>query len=64
MIEDEREFPKDLDYREELRNIREGVCLHATDTVWVAEGETLVDRISDILDDGDWYNKVWLKDEQ
>ena len=61
MKEGEREFRDNLDYIEELKKIREGVCLHATDTVWVGEGETLVDRISHILDEGDWYNEVWLK---
>jgi hypothetical protein len=64
MKEYEREFGENLDFREEIRKLREDVCLHATDTVWVGKGETLVDRISHILDEGDWYNEVWLKDEQ
>lgn len=54
---------ENLDFREELKKIREDVCLYATDTVWVGEGETLVDRISHILGEGDWYNEVWLEGE-
>lgn len=45
-----------------LDQLRLDICEHATDTVWVGDGETGVDRISLILGDGDWYNEVYLKE--
>lgn len=45
-----------------LRKLRLDICHHAQDTVWVGSGETAVDRISELLHDGDWYNEVYLKE--
>jgi len=47
--------------RSELSAIRIGVCKHATETAWCGPGETVVDRVSAALSDGDWYNDVYLK---
>jgi hypothetical protein len=47
-----------------LIQLRLDICHNATDTVWVGSGETAVDRISYILGDGDWYNEVFLKEDQ
>lgn len=50
--------------RGELDKLRRDICAHATDTVFVDDGETAIDRISHLLGDGDWYNDVYLKEEQ
>lgn len=47
--------------RADFAELRLGICDHATDTVWIDDrGTTAVDFISIILDDGDWYNEIYL----
>lgn len=51
--------------RADFAKLRLGICDHATDTVWIDErGTTAVDFISIILDDGDWYNEVYLPSKE
>lgn len=51
--------------RADFAKLRLGICDHATDTVWVDErGTTAVDFISIILDDGDWYNEIYLPSKE
>ena len=56
--------PSIADLKNVLREVRLAICETATDTVWVSDLETAVDRISAILGDGDWYNEVYLTQKE